>query len=79
MYMDAWSWFLYTVLFFCGVIFCLMFIHPLMSIVLIILWLYGIIGYIISGKNIKCKMNNKSYFTDEDFIYCKMGEWVSKR
>ena len=24
-------------------------------------------------------IDNDEYFTDEDFIYCKIGEWVSRK
>ena len=81
-YMNAWSWFLYTVLFFCGVVFSYIFIHPILSIVLTLMWIYGIIGYMVSGNKTKPTDNetkDESYFTDEDFIACKVGEWVSRK
>ena len=25
------------------------------------------------------QINNNDYFTDEDFIHCKIGEWISRK
>ena len=79
--MNVWSWFIYTVLFFCGVAFSYIFIHPIISIALTLMWIYGIIRYMTSGNKTKLtndKMKDELYFTDEDFIYAKVGEWVSR-
>lgn len=41
-----------------------------------------VIGGIIVGANKEEKeprIDSDEYFTDEDFIHCKVGEWVSKR
>ena len=41
-----------------------------------------VIGGIVIGANRKEKditIDNDEYFTDEDFIYAKIGEWVSRK
>ena len=41
-----------------------------------------VIGGIAVGANRKEKditIDNDEYFTDEDFIYSKIGEWVSRK
>ena len=41
-----------------------------------------VIGGIIMGANKEEKeprIDSDEYFTDEDFIHCKVGEWVSRR
>ena len=41
-----------------------------------------VIGGIIMGANKEEKeprIDNDEYFTDEDFIHCKVGEWVSRK
>ena len=41
-----------------------------------------VIGGIVVGANRKEKditIDNDEYFTDEDFIYSKIGEWVSRK
>ena len=40
------------------------------------------IGGIIIGANKEEKditIDKEEYFTDEDFIHCKIGEWVSRK
>lgn len=41
-----------------------------------------VIGGIIIGANKEEKditIDSDEYFTDEDFIHCKIGEWVSRK
>ena len=41
-----------------------------------------VIAGIVVGANRKEKditIDNDEYFTDEDFIHCKIGEWVSRK
>ena len=41
-----------------------------------------VVGGIVVGANRKEKettIDNDEYFTDEDFIYAKIGEWVSRK
>ena len=41
-----------------------------------------VVGGIAVGANRKEKditIDSDEYFTDEDFIYCKIGEWVSRK
>ena len=41
-----------------------------------------VVGGIAVGANRKEKditIDNDEYFTDEDFIYAKIGEWVSRK
>ena len=41
-----------------------------------------VVGGIAIGANRKEKditIDNDEYFTDEDFIYAKIGEWVSRK
>ena len=41
-----------------------------------------VVGGIAVGANKKEKditIDNDEYFTDEDFIYAKIGEWVSRK
>lgn len=81
-YMNGWSWFLYTAMFFLGVGFSYIFIHPIMALLLAIMWAYGIVRYVImyvNGVPVKYEEADKTTFTDDDFINCKVGEWVSRR
>ena len=81
-YMNGWSWFLYSVLFFLIGGFALIFIHPFVALVIAILWAYGIIRYIImylNGVPIEYEEKEEEYFTGDDYIACKIGEWVSRR
>lgn len=81
-YMNGWSWFLYTVMFFLGVGFSYIFIHPLMALLLAIMWAYGIIRYAImyiGGVPVEYEGDDEEYFTGDDYISCKVGEWISKR
>ena len=41
-----------------------------------------VVGGIVIGANRKEKditIDNDEYFTDEDFIYSKIGEWISRK
>ena len=41
-----------------------------------------VIAGLVVGANRKEKditIDNDEYFTDEDFIHCKIGEWVSRK
>lgn len=41
-----------------------------------------VIGGIIIGANKEEKditIDREEYFTDEDFLHCKVGEWVSRK
>ena len=41
-----------------------------------------VIGGIVVGTNRKEKditIDNDEYFTDEDYLHCKVGEWVSRK
>ena len=41
-----------------------------------------VIGGIAVGANRKEKditIDNDEYFTDEDFLHCKVGEWLSRK
>ena len=41
-----------------------------------------VIGGIVVGANREEKditIDSDEYFTDEDFIHCKVGEWVSRK
>ena len=41
-----------------------------------------VIGGIVIGANREEKdvtIDDDEYFTDEDFIYCKIGEWISRK
>ena len=41
-----------------------------------------VVGGIAVGANRKEKditIDNDEYFTDEDFLHCKIGEWVSRK
>ena len=81
-YMNGWSWVLYTVLFFLGVGLSYIFIHPFMALLLAIMWAYGIVRYVImyiSGMPIEYEEVEGTTFTDDDFLNCKVGEWVSRR
>lgn len=48
-----------------------------------IFWFIGVIivGIIIGWKKEpkEIQTNDNDYFTDEDFIHCKVGEWVSRK
>lgn len=48
-----------------------------------IFWFIGVIilGIIIGWKKEpkETQINDNDYFTDEDFIHCKVGEWVSRK
>lgn len=81
-YMNGWSWFLYTAMFFLGVGFSYIFIHPIMALILAIMWAYGIVRYVImyvNGVPVKYEEKEEEYFTGDDYIACKVGEWISKR
>ena len=52
-----------------------------------IFWIMGLIVFSIyaairgaqkNQRNVKPVQRKTSTFTDEDFIYCKVGEWVSR-
>ena len=58
--------------------------------IFILLFGYGgvfwFVGVVILGVNIgwnrelkETRKNNNDCFTDEDFIHCKVGEWVSRK
>ena len=41
-----------------------------------------VVGGIIVGANRKEKditIDDDEYFTDEDFLHCKVGEWISRK
>ena len=41
-----------------------------------------VIGGIVVGANRKEKditIDDDEYFTDEDFLHCKVGEWISRK
>lgn len=48
-----------------------------------IFWFIGvlIVGIIIGWHKEpkEIQTNDNDYFTDEDFIHCKVGEWVSRK
>lgn len=48
-----------------------------------IFWFIGvtIVGIIIGWHREpkETQINNNDYFTDEDFIHCKIGEWISRK
>ena len=48
-----------------------------------ILWFIGvaIVGVIIGWHREpkEIQIDNNDYFTDEDFIHCKIGEWISRK
>lgn len=48
-----------------------------------IFWFIGVIilGVIIGWHKEpkETQINDNDYFTDEDFIHCKIGEWVSRK
>lgn len=48
-----------------------------------IFWFVGvaIVGIIVGLKKEpkKTQINDNDYFTDEDFIHCKVGEWLSRK
>ena len=48
-----------------------------------ILWFIGvaIVGVIIGWHREpkEIQIDNNDYFTDEDFIHCKVGEWISRK
>ena len=48
-----------------------------------ILWFIGvaIVGVIIGWHREpkEIQVDNNDYFTDEDFIHCKVGEWISRK
>jgi hypothetical protein len=48
-----------------------------------IFWFIGvaIVGIIIGWHKEprETQINDNDYFTDEDFIHCKIGEWVSRK
>lgn len=48
-----------------------------------IFWFIGVIivGIIIgwNKKQKEIQTNDNDYFTDEDFLHCKVGEWVSRK
>ena len=81
-YMNGWSWFLYSVLFFLIGGFALIFIHPFVALAIAILWAYGIVRYIImrlSGVPIEYEEEEEEYFSIEDMMCAKIGEWITKR
>ena len=48
--------------------------------------IFWFIGVAIVGVIIGChrepkeiQIDNNDYFTDEDFIHCKVGEWISRK
>lgn len=70
----------------------LIIITVLAFILFVYLMLFGkwgipiFIGVVIAGiavganrKEKDITIDNDEYFTDEDFIYCKIGEWVSRK
>lgn len=74
-----WMGWLINIIFFVG-LFCMF----------ILLFGYGgifwfivvtIVGIIIGWNKEpkRTQTNNNDYFTDEDFIHCKIGEWVSRK
>ena len=81
-YMNGWSWFVYSALFFLMSGFALIFIHPLVALVIAILWVYGIVRYIVmylKGVPIEYEEKEEEYFTGNDYISCKIGEWISRK
>ena len=48
-----------------------------------IFWFIGvaIVGVIIGWHREpkEIQVDNNDYFTDEDFIHCKVGEWISRK
>ena len=48
-----------------------------------IFWFIGvaIVGVIIGWHREpkEIQIDNNDYFTDEDFIHCKIGEWISRK
>lgn len=48
-----------------------------------IFWFIGvaIVGVIIGWHREpkEIQIDNNDYFTDEDFIHCKVGEWISRK
>ena len=48
-----------------------------------VLWFIGVVifGTIIGWhkRPKEIQTNDNDYFTDEDFIHCKVGEWVSRK
>ena len=51
--------------------------------VLTFIYIYGIIKYVSNTvknpRRYKRDYKEKSTFTNEDFLHCKVGEWVSRR
>lgn len=81
-YMNGWSWFVYSVLFFLIGGFALIFIHPLVALVIAILWAYGIVKYIVmylNGVPIEYEEGEEEYFSTEDIMCAKVGEWISRK
>ena len=48
------------------------------AFIAILNFIYVILWDIETRKANPIKKQNESYFTDEDFINCKVGEWVSR-
>ena len=48
-----------------------------------VFWFIGvtIVGVIMGWRSApkETQSDSKDYFTDEDFIHCKVGEWVSRK
>ena len=44
------------------------------------MWVYSIIVIVVSNENNETT-NSKTgiYFTDDDFLHCKVGEWISRK
>ena len=70
----------------------LIIITVLAFILFVYLMLFGkwgipiFIGVVIAGIAVGAnreekdiKIDNDEYFTDEDFLHCKVGEWVSRK
>ncbi len=67
-------------LFFFGTIFILLLLFGSGAIIWIAVFIGACILGLISGMQVEQpqKKDNKTEFTTEDFIHCKIGEWVSK-
>ena len=81
--MKAWGCFIYTILFFAIILGEWLILGGTLGTFVAIafgcMWLYGLITIIVSGDDWGDNDKDESYFTTEDYINCKIGDWVSRR
>lgn len=82
--MKVWNCFIYSILFAIltlGVwLIASDVIGKMVCVGIMGMWVYSIIAIVVSNENNETtNSKTETYFTDDDFLNCKVGEWISRR